>query len=34
MLQLKRTNPWFIGALLVSLLLTANSVTLSAIPPG
>ena len=32
MRQLKRTNPWFIGALGVSLLLTANSVTLSAIP--
>ena len=32
MLKLKRTNPWFVGALLVSLLLTANSVTLSAVP--
>ena len=34
MLKLKRTNPWFIGALLVSLLLTAAGVTLSAIPPA
>ena len=32
MVKLKRTNPWFIGALLVSLLLTASGVTLSAIP--
>ncbi len=32
MLKLKRTNPWFIGALCVSLLLTACGVTLSAIP--
>jgi membrane AbrB-like protein len=32
MLLLRRTNPWFIGALLVSLLLTANSITLSAMP--
>jgi membrane AbrB-like protein len=32
MLRLRRTNPWFIGALLVSLLLTAQGVTLSAIP--
>lgn len=32
MLRLKRTNPWFIGALAVSLLLTAQGVTLSAIP--
>ncbi|MGH8848432.1 MAG: AbrB family transcriptional regulator, partial [Polaromonas sp.] len=32
MLKLKRTNPWFIGALAVSLLLTACGVTLSAIP--
>ena len=32
MVKLERTNPWFIGALLVSLLLTANGVTLSAIP--
>ncbi|MGH6638519.1 MAG: AbrB family transcriptional regulator, partial [Polaromonas sp.] len=34
MLKLKRTNPWFIGALAVSLLLTACGVTLSAIPQG
>ncbi|MDP3795603.1 MAG: AbrB family transcriptional regulator [Polaromonas sp.] len=33
MLKLKRTNPWFIGALLVSLLLTACGFTLSALPP-
>lgn len=32
MVKLKRTNPWFIGALAVSLLLTANNVTLSGIP--
>lgn len=32
MVKLKRTNPWFIGALLVSLLLTASGVTLSSIP--
>ena len=32
MLKLKRSNPWFIGALLVALLLTAGGVTLSAIP--
>jgi len=32
MLKLKRTNPWFIGALLVSLLLTACGFTLSALP--
>jgi membrane AbrB-like protein len=32
MVKLKRTNPWFIGALTVSLLLTANDVTLSGIP--
>lgn len=32
MLRLRRTNPWFIGALIVSLLLTARGVTLSAIP--
>ncbi|SFC07239.1 hypothetical protein SAMN05216344_108107 [Polaromonas sp. OV174] len=32
MLKLERTNPWFIGALTVSLLLTACGVTLSAIP--
>jgi hypothetical protein len=34
MLRLGRTNPWFIGALIVSLLLTAYGVTLSAIPQG
>lgn len=32
MLKLKRTNPWFIGALLVAVLLTATGYTLSAIP--
>jgi len=32
MLKLERTNPWFIGALLVSLLLTAFGMTLSALP--
>ena len=32
MLKLKRTNPWFIGALTASLLLTACGVTLSALP--
>jgi hypothetical protein len=32
MLKLKRTNPWFIGALTVSLLLTACGFTLSGIP--
>ena len=32
MVKLERTNPWFIGALLVSLLLTASNVTLSSIP--
>ena len=34
MLKLKRTNPWFIGALTVALLLTASGVTLSALPQG
>ena len=34
MLKLERTNPWFIGALLVALLLTAFGVTLSAMPQG
>ena len=34
MLKLERTNPWFIGALSVALLLTASGVTLSAIPQG
>ena len=33
MVKLGRTNPWFLGALLVSLLLTANDITLSSIPP-
>ena len=33
MVKLGRTNPWFLGALLVSLLLTANDITLSGIPP-
>lgn len=32
MVRLERTNPWFIGALAVSLLLTAQGLTLSAIP--
>ena len=32
MLQLKRTNPWFIGALAIAVLLTATGYTLSAIP--
>jgi membrane AbrB-like protein len=32
MLILKRTNPWFIGALAVAVLLTANGYRLSAIP--
>jgi uncharacterized protein len=32
MLRLKRTNPWFIGALAASLLLTAGGVVLSGIP--
>jgi uncharacterized protein len=32
MVLLKRTNPWFIGALAVSLLLTASGIKLSAIP--
>ena len=32
MLKLKRTNPWFIGALAVAVLLTATGYTLSAIP--
>ena len=34
MLILKRTNPWFIGALAVAVLLTATGYTLSAIPPA
>ena len=32
MVKLKRTNPWFLGALTASLLLTASGQTLSAIP--
>ena len=32
MLKLKRTNPWFIGALAVAVLLTSTGYTLSAIP--
>jgi uncharacterized protein len=32
MLLLGRTNPWFVGALAVSVLLTANRVNLSALP--
>ena len=32
MVLLKRTNPWFIGALVVSLLLTAFDIKLSALP--
>ena len=32
MLLLGRTNPWFVGALAVSVLLTANRINLSAIP--
>lgn len=32
MAKLKRTNPWFIGALAVSLLLTASGVSLSSVP--
>jgi len=32
MVALKRTNPWFIGALAVSLMLTAFDVTLSGVP--
>ena len=32
MLKLERTNPWFIGALAVAVLLTAIGYTLSAIP--
>jgi hypothetical protein len=33
MVSLKRTNPWFIGALVVALLLTACDVRLSDLPP-
>lgn len=32
MLKLERTNPWFIGALVIAVLLTAAGYTLSAIP--
>ena len=32
MVKLKRTNPWFMGALAVAFLLTANGINLSAIP--
>jgi len=32
MIKLERTNPWFLGALTVALLLTAFGITLSAIP--
>lgn len=32
LVKLKRTNPWFLGALLVSMGLTANQVDLSTIP--
>jgi uncharacterized protein len=32
MLWLKRTNAWFLGGLLVTMLLTANNVSLSAMP--
>ena len=32
MVKLKRTNPWFLGALAAAALLTANSQTWSAIP--
>ncbi len=32
MVGLKRTNPWFMGALAVSLLLTASGASLSAVP--
>jgi membrane AbrB-like protein len=34
MVKLDRTNPWFIGALAVSLGLTASGLSLSALPPG
>ena len=34
MVLLKRTNPWFIGALAVALLLTAFDIKLSALPPA
>lgn len=34
MIRLKRANPWFIGALMTSLLLTASGANLSSLPPG
>jgi hypothetical protein len=34
MVKLRRTNPWFLGALAASMLLTANGQTWSAIPTG
>ncbi len=34
MVKTKRTNPWFVGALTVSMLLTANGLSLSALPQG
>ncbi len=34
MLRLKWANPWFIGALTASLLLTASGANLSSLPPG
>lgn len=34
MRRLRRANPWFMGALLVTMLLTLSDVTLSAIPGG
>jgi hypothetical protein len=34
MLGLKRTNPWFIGALVVSMALTLTGQTWSAVPPA
>ncbi len=34
MLKLDATNPWFVGALLVSLVLTACNVNLSSVPQG
>lgn len=34
MVRLDRNNPWFVGALLVSLMLTAGNVNLSSLPQG
>ena len=34
MVKTQRTNPWFIGPLAVSMLLTANGLSQSALPPG